>query len=289
MNELIPLVGPAVEPVDSHAIFNQLGLTVPSDPTYGKDLTEKVTNLAIAARIHCENFTRSCFITSTWLYQRDDWPPRDRRYNERDLPGGFHLPRTPFQSIQSFNYVDTDGNVQPLTQDTSYGANPAFPTYGYQLDSGSDTRPARLTPVWARPWPPLRWVPNAVQIAFKAGYGGPVQGSMAASSAILSGPVFNSGDAGQPVSVAGAGASGGALTTTIASVDNNGQATLAAAATTAVTASPNNVWVGQRVPKNINIAILLMTQFLYEQGGSIDMPTPRIVADLLEFYRNRTA
>jgi hypothetical protein len=289
MNELIPIALPVAEPVNVEAIASQLGLTIPDDDVYGPQLTTRITNLATAARIHCENYTRSCFITSTWLYQRDGWPPRDLRYEDRGQPGAFLLPRTPFQSIVSFNYVNEDGNICPLALDTSYGTNVSEPMYGYQLDPGTDTRPARLSPRWATPWPPLRWVPNAVQIQFKAGYGGPVTAAMAASSAVLTGPVFDQGDVGQAVSVPAAGAAGAALTTTIASVDNNGQATLTAEATTAVASAANNVWVGQQVPSNIIIAILLMTQFLFEQGGSIDMPTPSIVADMLEFYRNRTA
>lgn len=289
MNELIPILAPSAEPVNVQAIANQLGLTIPDDEIYGPALTTKITDLAMAARIHCENYTRTCFITSTWLYQMDGWPPRDTRYGDHGQPGGFLLPRTPFQSIQSFTYIDEDGNQQTLPLDETYGKTPPAGSYAYQLDPGTDTRPARLAPMWANPWPPLRWVPNAVQIQFKAGYGGPVTAAIAASSAILTGPVFDQGDVGQAVSIPAAGAAGAALTTTIASVDNNGQATLAAEATTAVASAANNVWIGQPVPKSINIAILLMTQFLYEQGGSIDMPTPRIVADMLEFYRNRVA
>lgn len=289
MNELIPVLLPAVEPVNIEAIANQLGLTIPDDDVFGPALTTKLTDLAMAARIHCENYTRSCFITSTWLYQRDGWPPRDLRYDDYGQPGAFLIPRTPFQSIQFFNYVTEGGHIRPLLQDTSFGTNIEEPPYGYQLDRGTDTRPARLAPRWATPWPPLRWVPNAVQLQFKAGYGGPVTASMAVGSPILTGPVFNPQDVGQAVSVPSAGVDGAALVTTILSVDVNGQATLAANAVAAVAASTNNVWVGQRVPRTISIAILLMTQFLYEQGGSIDMPTPRIVTDLLECYRNRTA
>ena len=89
--------------------------------------------------------------------------------------------------------------------------------------------------------------------------------------------------------VPGAGPEGVPLLTAILSVDGNGQATLAASASTAVAASPNNVWVGRQVPQKIQLAIQFMTQFFFEQGATTDLPTPRVVEDLLEMYINRAA
>ena len=69
------------------------------------------------------------------------------------------LPKPPFQSIVSFNYIDTQGVTQDMT------------VYGFQQDPGSETQPARLTPPFAQPWPPIRRIPNNVSVEFICGYG----------------------------------------------------------------------------------------------------------------------
>ncbi|QMV19689.1 hypothetical protein GOB94_14055 [Granulicella sp. 5B5] len=285
-SEIIQLSQPAVEPVLPAEAMVQLGLGNPVDSILNTQLTTQIANLLLAARRYCEGYTRSCYITTNWLYQGDHWPAWDSRY-ARNWYCGLRLPKPPFQSIQSFVYIDETGTPQTLPVDLTYG-NSVTPTYAYQLDPGSDVKPARLLPAWARPWPPLRLVANAVQITFKSGFGGPVTASMANASAILTGPVFNPGDKGQSVSVPGAGAAGAALITTIASVDINGQATLADPAQ-AVVASTSNVYVGQPVPEEIRLAIKLATQFYYEQGAVTDLKMPRVVNDLLDGYVNRSA
>jgi hypothetical protein len=287
MNEIIQLTRPAIEPVTALEAMVQLGLGTPVDAALNTQLVTQITRLLLAARRYCENLTRTTLITTSWLRQMDSWPGWDSRRAHNYLEG-FLLPKPPFQSITSFKYVDENGTLQNLAWDTSYGANVFEPMYGYQLDPGADTRPARLLPRWATPWPPLRLVANAVQIVFKNGYGGPVTASMLLDSAILTGPVFNPGDVGQQVNVPTAAGSGNPLCTTIASVDENGQATLAAPALAEVAASTNNVWVGHEVPQEIKLAMMLATQFYFEQGATTDLPMPRVVDDLLEMYRDRS-
>ncbi|GGA80720.1 hypothetical protein GCM10011507_34920 [Edaphobacter acidisoli] len=288
MNEIIQIAAPLAEPVSVAEMMLQLGLGTPADSTLNSQLTSQLTTLLLAARQYCENYTRTAFMTQTWLLQRDSWPFVDGRYRTGGaFNAAFRLPKPPFQSIAFMRYVDVDGNIQPLTQSTDYGSNPNDPIYGYQLDPGSDTRPARLLPPWAKPWPPLRYVANAVMVQFKCGYGGSVPASMAANSPILVGPVFNAGDVGQAVSVPGAGTAAANLVTTIASVDENGRATLAASATVAVTNV--SAYVGQPVPESVRQAIKFMAAFFFQNGVDVDLPTPRIIAELLEMYRNRVA
>ena len=294
LNEIILVTPPVAEPVSVAEMMIQLGLGAPADTGLDSQLASQLTGLLLAARQYCENYTRTAFMTQTWLLQRDGWPCNDFRYHiGGDFHSAFYVPKPPFQSIGSMQYVDVDGNVQPLALSTNYGSNPNDPIYGYQLDPGSDTRPARLMPPWAKPWPPTRRVANAVMVQFKCGFGGAVTGSMTPGSAVLTGPVFNPGDVGQPVTVPGgiAGVSGGpatALVTSIASVDGSGMATLAAAATAAVAATPA-IYVGLPVPESVRLAIKFMTQFFFQNGADADLPTPRIVAGLLEMYRNRVA
>ena len=284
MRVLTQLTQPAVEPVSVEDCFTQLGLGAPTD---NAQLAQQITDLIVAARLYCESITRTSFITRNWQYNLDDWPGHDPRYS--DGHSIFYIPQSPLQSVISLQYVDVGGVVQTLTQDTQYGTNLTEPTYQYQLDPGADTRPARLMPPWARPWPPIRLVANAVMLQFKSGYGGPVTASMAAGSSILTGPVWNPGDVGQAINVPGAGPNGGNLVTTILAVDGNGQATLAAPAVAAVASVANNVWAGNPVPANICLAIKFMVQVLFEQGATSDVPLPRIVEQLLGPYKNEVS
>lgn len=293
MNSLIQVATPAVEPVLVPEMLLQLGMGTPADGTLDAQLVSQLTGLLLAARTYVENSCRIAIVTQSWLFQGDSWPGTNMRYN---VGGAFHsefrIPKPPFQSIAFFQYVDVTGTIQPLSQDLSFGNSTAV--YAYQLDPGFDTRPARLLPAWARPWPPTRWVANAVALQFKCGFGGPVSASMAIDTAILTGPVFNQGDIGQQVNVPGAvagvgGAPATALATTIASVDVNGQATLAAPATAAVALATNNVYAGLPVPEPIRQAIKFLAQHFYTHGADADMPMPRVIGALLEPYMNRVS
>jgi hypothetical protein len=292
LNEIVQIAGPTVEPVTVADMMVQLGLGSPTDATLLAQLNTQLGDCVAGAREFCENFTRTAFLTQVWQMNCDTWPFVDGRYHGAGFNhSSFRLPKPPFQSIAFMQYVDTDGVVQTLTQETDYGVSPNDPIYGYQLDPGYDTRPARLLPPWAKPWPPLRRVANAVMVQYKCGYGGPVTASMAIDSAILTGPVFNPGDVGQSVSVPGAiaGDPVTTLSTRILSVDGNGQATLAANATAVVASALNNVWVGNKLPKSVYRAIKLLAQFYWQNGSDTDLPTPRVIYDVLEMYRNRVA
>lgn len=294
MNEIILVTPPAAEPVSVGEMMIQLGLGSPSDVGLNTQLTAQLTGPLLAARQYCENYTRTAFLTQTWQMNRDGWPCIEGRYHVgRAFRSEFYVPKPPFQSVSFMQYVDVEGAVQTLLPSLNYGSNPNDSFYGYQLDQGSDTRPARLMPPWAKPWPPTRRVANAVMLGFKCGFGGPVTGSMTNGSSVLTGAKFNAGDVGQAVSVPGAIAGVGsspaaALVTSIASVDTNGVATLAAVATAAVATTPA-IYVGQPVPESIRMAIKFMAQFFFQNGADADLPVPRIVAELLGMYVNRVA
>ena len=145
----ILITAPAVEPVTLFDAKLQCGLSPIEDTDHVKSdmVSRQLRRFITTARQECENRTRRAFITQTWKWQLDGW----------EHP--FFLPKPPFQAIVTFNYIDTSG----ATQDAN--------VYGYQLDPGSDTQPARLAPLYAQPWPPLRRVQNNVSIVFRCGYG----------------------------------------------------------------------------------------------------------------------
>lgn len=275
----ILITPPPIEPVTVADMMLQLGMGTPADGTLDAQLTAKLTGLTKAARGHCESYTRRVLITQSWRLLLDGWPHVHRLY----LNHGHHpvlLPKQPFQSLTDFTYVDTQGITQPMS------------VWGFQTDPGSDAQPARLNPPYLMPWPPVRMIPNNISITFKCGYGGPVTASMTANSPILTGPVFNPGDVGQAVSVPGAIAAvspapATALVSSILSIDISGQATLAASATAAVTGV--QAYIGQQVPDEILTAIMFMAQHFFQNGADVDLPTPRIVAEILSPYCNRVS
>jgi hypothetical protein len=106
----------------------------------------------------------------------------------------------------------------PLGTGASISATGTVTGYNYVQDLQSN--PARLTPVFGQMWPVARVVVNAVQVDFQCGYAIPIVVSMAATTATVtaSAYTFLASDVGRPISIPGAGLSGGTLNTTILSV-----------------------------------------------------------------------
>jgi len=290
VKDIVLIAPPPVEPVSLAQMLTQLGMQAPSDAGLLATLTAQLGGYITAARAWCEDYCRRVFITQTWLLRRDSFPGRDFRYESFGY-AQIDLPKPPFQSVYFLQYIDVSGALQTLYIDTTFGTNPADPQYGYQLDRGSETQPARLLPPFARPWPPTRMVPSNVLCQFRCGYGGPLTISVAAGSALIVGQAFNPddapllpGDSGLAVSIPGAGPAGATLATNIASVDGDGNATLAQPATTAI--ANVTAWFGQPVPAPITQAIQFLAAWYYEQGSIVDTALPRVVYALLDPYRS---
>lgn len=303
MSETISIVTPpGAEPVTTAELSLQLQLNAPGDSTLLANQTQRLQDFIWAARESCEDWTRRAFVTQTWKLARDSFPGHNLRYDWNGYPE-IWLPKAPFQSVVSFTYIDVSGAAQTLTQDTTYGVNPQNPQYGYQLERGSETQPARLLPPFARPWPPTRLVPSNVIVVFRCGFGGPVTVSLAQGSAQLEVSaatpfLFDADDApllptelGLPVYIPGAGAAGAPLITNVASVSNPGTqssaATLAATAATAVTGA--SAWLGLPVPHAVRRAILLTAEWYWEQGSVIENELPAVARALLGPWRNLVA
>jgi hypothetical protein len=265
---------PAIEPVSLYEMKLQCGFgpLEDTDKVRGEILADQLRPAIAAARADCENITGRAFVTQSWKLTLDHFPRYSDEYripNRLDIG----LPMPKFGSLTAFTYIDYAGVLQDNTLPLAWG---------YQLVSGGDTRQARLRPPVFMGWPWTLWhVADAVSITFKCGYGGPVTVTTAAASAILTGPVWNQGDVGLVISIPGAGVSGAKLVTSIASVDVNGQATLAVAATGVVTNA--TAYAGGPVPSTIRQAIKLNAQWFY---NNCEGPQPPAVKALLSIDQN---
>lgn len=168
MDDVVLITPPASEPITVQNLKDHAKIFTAVDDTYIS------TFIIPAARMAVEDEMRRVLITQTWLLKRDSFPGFDPRYESNYYPT-ILLPKPPAQKIISFTYVDVAGVTQTLTEAGPDGVMPlvggADPFYGYQFDRGSETQPGRLIPPWARPWPPARRIPSAVQIQFQAGFG----------------------------------------------------------------------------------------------------------------------
>jgi uncharacterized phiE125 gp8 family phage protein len=164
MDDVVLITPPTVEPVTLTQVKSHAKIFTTQDDSY-------ISTIVIpASRQAVEDELRQVLITQTWLLKRDGFPGFDPKYETQGYPT-IVLPKPPFQKIRTFTYVDVAGVTQTLMQTASDGTTVSGQFYGYQLDPGSETQPARLLPPWARPWPPARRLPMAVQVLFDCGYG----------------------------------------------------------------------------------------------------------------------
>jgi len=230
------------------------------DYSYDDDL---ITSLIVVARQAVESYTHRALVTQEWMYEMDSFPPLHPLYMRRGFPQ-ILVPKPPLQSIVSFQYVDTAGDLQDLPQQTDYGRD-WLAMYGYQLMPGSETQPARLLPPWARPWPPCRLAAGCVQLDFIAGYCDADYVSIANGSlGVIVGFVFPQSASGKMIYIPGAGPAGTRLVAKLA-VDGNGSGTITPAASSGV----NNAlaFVGGEVPAEIIQAMKQYVGFLYARRG----------------------
>ena len=164
MDDVVLITPPAIEPVTLTQVKSHAKIYTTADDGY-------ISTVVIpAARQAVEDELRKVLITQTWLLKRDGFPGFDPKYETQGYPT-IVIPKPPFQAIGFFTYVDVAGVTQTLQQCNPDGTTPVNQYYGYQLDPGSETQPARLIPPWARPWPPSRRLPMSVQVQFDCGYG----------------------------------------------------------------------------------------------------------------------
>jgi hypothetical protein len=134
-----------------------------------------IFELIEAARIYAEKVTRRALVTQSFEQSFDAFPTSVRFQRDRfpsatlERHGGLVigcgreiiLPRSPLVSVASVKYYDEDGTLQTLSTDD------------YFVDTR--TQPGRIVLNEDADWPDTQVRPNAVVIAFTAGFGTPSQ------------------------------------------------------------------------------------------------------------------
>lgn len=164
MDDVVLIKPPALEPVTLSLLKSHAKVYTTADDSYISTIIIPMARQAV------EDELNRVLITQTWRLKRDGFPGFDPKYETQGYPT-IVMPKPPFQEINSFTYVDVAGLTQTLEECLPDGTTPNGQFYGYQLDPGSETQPARLIPPWARPWPPSRRLPMSVQVEFVCGYG----------------------------------------------------------------------------------------------------------------------
>lgn len=129
---------PASEPVTRSDAKDHLRVDHTTEDTY-------IDALITAARQHVENVTNRALISQTWKLYLDRFPIE------------ISLPRAPIQSVNSIEYVDSDGVTQTLSSSI------------YTVDT--DSEPGLIYKAYYQTWPSIRDVEKAITITYVAGYG----------------------------------------------------------------------------------------------------------------------
>lgn len=162
MSGLVQTVAPAGEPITLAEAKAWLRVD-------GTDEDVLILALIEAARAYVETFTGRALITQQWELSLDGFPASDRYSDGRlresrstGIPGReIVLPRAPLASVQSVKYYDEDGALQ------------TFASAGYFVDTRAE--PGRVVLDEDYDWPDVESRPNAVIVAYTAGYGTPSQ------------------------------------------------------------------------------------------------------------------
>lgn len=278
---------PQVEPVSLAEVKQYLRLDL-SDASQD----DVLAGLIVAARSWAETYTARRFITQTWQLGMDFFPGYiDLKLSGSKVSSPFVsgsnavlvgiryaivLPFPPIQSIVSFTYLNANGTTTVMDPATDYVTDMA-------------SNPARLTPIFGQMWPVARVVVNAVQVQFSCGYAQPVQVSLGAGQKNITGAEFLPGQIGQPISIPGAGFSGGNLNTIIAAVNDLGIATLRDAAALEVdnvTAIANLPNAPAGIAEKVRLAIRLLVNHWFENRLPDDNDIPKSVKVILMNVRD---
>jgi len=153
---------PTVEPMLVATAKDHLKVTDTADDTL-------ITNLIVAARQRCEDYTGRALITQTWQAFMDQWPFSNdadalwegtRTGPESIITGraeGIVLPKPPLASVTHIKTYD-DADVA-----TTFAAS------NYFVDTA--TEPGRIVLRSGSSWPNPSRVANGIEVQFVCGYG----------------------------------------------------------------------------------------------------------------------
>lgn len=102
--------------------------------------------LITVAREYAESYQNRAIATQTWLLTLDDFPC-----------GPIFIPMANLQAVNSFEYLDQDGMLSQLEEDTNFVVD----IYSH---------PGRISPVQNTFWPTSNRQPGNVHIEFDCGY-----------------------------------------------------------------------------------------------------------------------
>lgn len=139
MSNLLPLSGPAVEPVGIEEARAFLRLDARDEDAF-------IAACVAAARQACESYTGRALINQTWQLYLDQWP-------ESDIP----LPRPPLRSVETIKTYDANG-AATLADPQSYWVDAA-------------ATPGRVRRRGTAIWPAPGRAVAGIEITFIAGYG----------------------------------------------------------------------------------------------------------------------
>jgi hypothetical protein len=250
-------------------------------------------DLIADARGEAELHTARSYVLRTYREYFDHFPghrlpiPYNVIYDaptRHDLSGEqrnhFELSRSPLRSVSQIQYLDQDGAVQTLDPNIYVIAPHCEPAKIYHAPH-------------ADPWPQALHQVDSIWVDYIAGYGTMVTVTIGAASNAVTGAVFSQEDAGREIYIPGAGAAGAVgaaaatLRTTIAAVDENGAATLADEAVTAVAGV--GAWLGEHIPGVARRAMLMLITHWFENRTPVQSGTqaelPYMVKDLLDQNR----
>lgn len=132
--------GPEVEPVSLAEAKGHLNASGSSKDDY-------ITSLTLASRVAIERYLNRALITQEWKVFYDRWCEE------------LQIPFPPLQSIETVKFFDTNGVEQTLTQ-------------GDYLWVVKTAEPGRVLRKYGAVYPELQMGrPDAIEIAFTAGYG----------------------------------------------------------------------------------------------------------------------
>jgi hypothetical protein len=277
----LTLKAPAIEPVTTAQLIGYGHI----DPNEDQGL---LSMLITSAREWAEEFTKRAFVFQTKRLLMDFFPGAVNPALVGDsfttpfvwgpnsamigIQYAIRLPWPLVRQVLALNYKDPNG----VTVTMQPGVN-------FVVDV--DSQPARLTPNVGTYWPVAYIIPNAVWADYVTGYAGPItvginQGSKTLNSTFN----FLNRDIGAPISIPNAGAGGNSpLNTTIATVDANGNATVADAALATALAQSTNFGA---IPFSIQQAILALAAQWYEKRLPDTNDIPAGVKALLWPYRD---
>jgi len=261
---LLTIVPPTSEPITLAQMKLFARVDFPDDDTLWP-------TLMASAREWCEVYCQRRFMLRTMRLLMDFFPG----YVDFKLAGqkvsspfvsGSNAVLVGIRYAIALPYPRVRGVVQFLYQDENGDPQTLIPGGTYILDI--ESQPARLMPLFGEMWPVARVVANAVQVDYLTGYGGNITIGVTASSAAITGYVFNSSMVGLSLTVPGAGNSEGtaALVTAISAVDDSGNGTMANNAVFTVAGA--YAYLGEPIPDLVQIAVMRLSNYYYENRTS---------------------